>query len=231
MEKTLALVKPDAVSAGSAGSIVHRAELDGFVVVDKRTLQVRERAPPFFSIPPFFFCSSAGADGRVRAWGSEGAPSATRARCETVAGGIEGVPSDPRNRVAPRDLARAVGAALRVARVARARAVHGSAPNSPPPAFFVRFSLPKKKARNSVSGFWRARARAPDSPTRSDAGRAGGQPGSPSPRARASRERPVASPRRELRARERRGGAPRCISRACALSETSSSVSGMCGLG
>ena len=40
MEKTLALVKPDAVRAGSANSIVHRAELAGFTVVDRKTLQV-----------------------------------------------------------------------------------------------------------------------------------------------------------------------------------------------
>ena len=227
MEKTLALVKPDAVSAGSAGSIVHRAELDGFVVVDKRTLQVRAQAPPFFPFPFFFARPWERTGGCARGAARERrAPRARPAR--PWRGGIEGVPSDPRNRVAPRDLARSVGAALRVARVARARAVHGSAPNFPP-AFFVRFSLPKKSLATAFLA--RARARAPDSPTRSDAGGAGGQPGSPSPRARVSRERPVASPRRELRARERRGGAPRCISRACALSETSSSVSGMCGLG
>lgn len=41
VERTLAMVKPDAVAAGAADEILHLAELAGFTVIQKRQMQVR----------------------------------------------------------------------------------------------------------------------------------------------------------------------------------------------
>ena len=168
MEKTLALVKPDAVSAGSAGSIVHRAELDGFVVVDKRTLQVRARAPPFFPFPFFFLL--------VRGSGREGARVGQRGSAERHARalrgrggeGLRGFPAIPAT-AWPRGISRAPWALRCASRASRARVLSMAVRPIPPPRFFRSVFAPKKKV--SQQRFWRTRARArPDSPTRSDAG-------------------------------------------------------------
>lgn len=44
LQRTLAIVKPDAVAAGKADEILHLAELAGFTVIQKRQLTVRMRA-------------------------------------------------------------------------------------------------------------------------------------------------------------------------------------------
>lgn len=58
LETTLAMIKPDAVSAGVAGTIMERIERQGFKIVKKRSYQLtQERAESFYSDhigKPFF---------------------------------------------------------------------------------------------------------------------------------------------------------------------------------
>lgn len=44
VEKTLALIKPDAVAAGKAEEIMHLIEVKGFTIVAKQKMQVSDRA-------------------------------------------------------------------------------------------------------------------------------------------------------------------------------------------
>lgn len=44
LERTYAMIKPDAVAAGKAEEIMHLIEYNGFTIIAKQKLQVRTKA-------------------------------------------------------------------------------------------------------------------------------------------------------------------------------------------
>ena len=85
MERTFAIIKPDAVAAGNAGKIIALIEQSGFKILGmKKTRLSRPQAEGFYAVhkaKPFFFGSD-----RVHDRGSGGRHGARSARMPSPSG-------------------------------------------------------------------------------------------------------------------------------------------------